>query len=460
MTASEGLAARRWRRTAALLALVAAGAIGVALWALVELRRSRPGPAAVEPPPAALAEDRLLVLLAMFVELPGWSDDDLAAARPALARSCAAIARRAPDDRLGLGPVATRAGDWAPFCAGLQRLPWDADTAALRRLVEAELIPLGATNHGDATGLFTGYYEPTLAGSRRRSARFSVPLYLQPPDLVAVDLGEFRDELAGQRIAGRVRGSRLVPYDDRAAIEAGSLARRGLELVWVDDPIDAFFLHVQGSGRIELADGGRLRVGYAAQNGHLYFAIGRELVARGALRLEEVSMQSIRAWLAAHPAEARAVMAKNASYVFFRQLDEPGPVGTLGVVLTPGRSLAVDGRFLPLGAPVWVDTTLPATDTAPPDPAASPPLATPPPAPPPPTGPPLRRLFVAQDTGGAIRGPVRADLFWGPGREAAEIAGRMRQEGRLWLLVLRGSAPPLQSAEAGAPATVSTAPAE
>jgi membrane-bound lytic murein transglycosylase A len=273
------------------------------------------------------------------------------------------------------------------------------------------------TNRGEPVGLFTGYYEPTLHGSRTGGATFPVPLYLRPPELVEVELGRFRPDLEGKRIAGEVRDGALVPYHDRGAIEEGALAGRDLELLWVDDAVDAFFLQIQGSGLVELREGGTVRVGYAAQNGHPYYAIGRELVARGAMALDQVSMQSIAEWLRAHPAEAVDVMRTNASFVFFRELDEEGPLGSMGVVLTPERSLAIDPMYLPMGAPLWLETTLPAAAGE--------------------AAPPLRRLVVAQDTGGAIRGPVRGDVFWGPGERAAELAGRMRQEGRLWLLLPR-----------------------
>jgi membrane-bound lytic murein transglycosylase A len=293
--------------------------------------------------------------------------------------------------------------------------------AAARAFFESEFRPFAATNPGEAAGLFTGYYEPTLYGSRRRHGRFTVPLFARPPELVTVDLGRFRPDWKGRRIAGRVVAGALEPYPDRAAIAAGALAGRRLEIVWVDDPVDAFFLEIQGSGRVELAEGGAIRLGFAAQNGHPYTPIGRELVARGALRKDEVSLQSIRRWLADHPHAAPEVMAKNASYVFFERGEGEGPVGTEGVVLTPGRSLAVDTAFLPLGLPLWLAGTVPSPAAAAPDRA-------------------LRRLLVAQDTGGAIRGPVRGDVFWGHGEEAAAVAGRMKNPGRLWALLPKGLA--------------------
>jgi len=233
------------------------------------------------------------------------------------------------------------------------------------------------------------------------------------------DLGQFRDTLRGERIAGRVEGGRLHPYPDRGTIDRGALAGRGLELLWVDDAVDAFFLQIQGSGRVTMADGSVIRVGYDGQNGHPYVAVGRVLIQRGIMTPEQVSMQSIRAWLAANPTAAPDLLRENPSFVFFRELTGDGPVGAQGVALTPGRSLAVDPRFLPLGAPMWLDVE---------DPRVA--------------GDRIRRLVVAQDTGGAIRGPVRGDLFWGHGAAAEDAAGRMRSQGRYWLLLPAGVSPP------------------
>jgi membrane-bound lytic murein transglycosylase A len=278
-------------------------------------------------------------------------------------------------------------------------------------------VPFRLADNDDASGLFTGYYEVELHGSRRRSAHYAVPLLLRPPDLVMVELGLFRPDWRGQRIAGRVEHGQLRPYPTRAAIEDGALAHRGLEFLWVDDPVDAFFVQIQGSGRVVLDDGSVAQIGYDGQNGRPYVPIGRVLADRGALPRDAVTMQSIRAWLAAHPDQAQGVMNANPSYVFFRQLQGDGPIGAEGVALTPGRSLAVDRAFLPLGVPLWLDLA---------DPAAP--------------GGHLRRLVVAQDTGGAIRGPVRGDLFWGYGDKAAARAGMMKDRGSYYMLLPRAVA--------------------
>lgn len=347
-----------------------------------------------------------------FDALPGWRGDRHAEALAAFRRGCARITPSPAERELGgRFMLAATAGQLAPLCAEAFRLP--PGDAAARAFLERRFRPFAV---GEAT--LTGYFEPELRGSLERDERFATPLHGRPPELVEVDLGAFAPDLRGRRAAGLVRDGRLHPFPDRAAIAGGALAGRGLELLWVDDPVDAFFLQIQGSGRVTLPDGRVLRLGYAGQNGHPYFAIGRALVERGALAREAVSMQSIRGWMAAAGAEqSAALMALNPSYVFFRILPElppeEGPIGSLGVSLTPGRSVAVDRAETALGLPVWIDGRDPLRNA------------------------PLRRLAVAQDTGGAIRGLARADLFTGWGAEAAERAGRMREPARLFVLMPR-----------------------
>jgi membrane-bound lytic murein transglycosylase A len=360
-----------------------------------------------------------------FTDLAGWTEDDPSGALDAFARSCAAILARDATRSMGGAGFAGTAGDWQPGCAEARALveAGGVDGAAARRFFEHAFAPFQILENGTPEGLITGYYEPELRGALRQGGTYQVPLYARPPDLVEVDLGAFRNELDGERIAGRIAGERLVPYAERAQIASGALNGDGLELVWVDDAVAAFFLHIQGSGRIVFEGGEARRIGYAASNGHAYYAIGRALVERGALTKDEVSLQSIRAWLGDHPDEAAAVMALNRSYVFFRWLpgdgSEPGPLGAANVPLTPGRSLAVDRRILPLGAPLWLATSTPLPDGG---------------------EAPLRRLVIAQDTGGAIRGAVRGDLFWGAGAEAERIAGHMRQTGSTAVLLPRALA--------------------
>jgi membrane-bound lytic murein transglycosylase A len=357
--------------------------------------------------------DRVALTPVDFQDLPGWRKDKIHEAAAALARSCLVLAKKPAAAAIGPHGFAGRAADWRVPCRAIgaqARLRNDADGA--RRFFERYFRAYAVRGAEGHDGLFTGYFEITLKGSRRPTARYNVPLYARPPDLVMADLGTFSSAFRGRSIAGRVERGRLIPYADRAAIEKGALVGRGLELAWVDDPVDAFFLEIQGSGRVRLEDGSVMRVGYAGKNGHAYTAIGRVLVDMGALKLEAVTMGSIRAWLAANPARARAVLTKNRSFVFFREIQGPGPIGAEGVALSTGRSLAVDRKFLPLGVPLFVAADDPAGRLA-----------------------PVRRLMVAQDTGGAIRGPVRGDIFFGHGAQAAATAGQARLRGRYWILL-------------------------
>lgn len=367
--------------------------------------------AGCERKPEEPVPDRLVLKPAGFADLPGWNADRVAQAVPAFKRSCDRLKGQPDDRKLGPDGIAGTVADWHPVCRRLSALP-EGDDATARTFFEEWFRPYAAGNGDRRSGLFTGYYEVELKGSRAPDAAFPTPLYRKPSDLVMVDLAEFSDRWKGERTAGRVVDGRLRPYEDRAAIEAGSLAGKGLELLWAADPIAVFFLHIQGSGRVTFPDGGQMRVGYAGQNGHRYVAIGKELIDRGELKREEVSLQTIRAWLQAHPDQAAALMNRNPSYVFFQELSGDGPNGAQGVALTPGRSLAVDAKFLPYGAPVWLDAEDPL------EPSQR-----------------LRRLMVAQDTGGAIRGPVRGDVFWGHGLEAERKAGVMKSPGEYYLLL-------------------------
>ncbi|MFT5539746.1 MAG: membrane-bound lytic murein transglycosylase A [Alphaproteobacteria bacterium] len=363
-----------------------------------------------------LDEDRVHLSPTTFDALPGWFDDDPRGALVALSRSCTRHIARPPPRLIGPRGIAGRAADWAGACTALAKLNPDQLTPAhARAFIERHFQPFAVTGAMGEEGLFTGYYEAAARGARQRSARYNVPIYRRPDDLVSVDLSIFSEEFRGRTIAGRVRGGRLEPYADRRRIARGGLKNRALEILWLDDPVDAFFMEIQGSGRVNMDDGSVVRVGFAAKNGHPYTAIGRVLVEMGAMDLNHVSMQSIRAWLAAHPAKARAVMEQNKSYVFFRELTGDGPIGAEGVALTPGRSLAIDRKFLPLGVPFFLSADDSAGGLA-----------------------PVRSLVVAQDTGGAIRGPVRGDLFLGWGESAAARAGRMKMRGRYWILLPRG----------------------
>ena len=298
--------------------------------------------------------------------------------------------------------------------------------ADARAFFESQFTPYRIFSpEGGDSGLITGYYEPVLKGRREAAAGFRHPVYAVPDDLIVVDLGETHPELRNLRLRGRVQGKRLVPYYSRSEIDVPKPALPARPLAWVGDAIELFFLQIQGSGLIEFPSGERVRVGYADQNGHPYRSLGRVLIDRGDLKQDQASMQGIKAWAAAHPEKLQEALNSNPSYVFFRELPPPtgpldGPPGALGVPLTPGYSAAVDPRYVPLGAPVFLATTYPLSNQ------------------------PLERLVMAQDTGGAIRGAVRADFFWGTGEQAGAQAGRMRQQGKMWLLWPKGEPPPRQ----------------
>ncbi len=361
--------------------------------------------------PAVPDENAALVLKpASYSDLPGWNADNQGEALSAFLKSCARIAKKPAASPFG--PLAENGiySQWQAACRAAGTLTGDQ----ARTFFETWFSPFQATAAGDGEeGLFTGYYEASLRGSRTRHGPYQTPLRARPDDLVTVDLGEFRPALKGQRIAGRVLDGKLKPYqDNRAIMEGGLPPEQDRALVWVDDPVDAFFLQIQGSGIVDLDDGTAMRVGYDGQNGHTYYAIGRELVKRGELPKEDVTMQSIRAWLGTHPDQAAEIMYANPSYVFFRELTGDGPLGGEGVALTPGRSLAIDRDRIPYGIPVWLDAEPPLSGT-----------------------PRIQRLMMAQDTGGAIRGPVRGDFFWGHGPQAEHNAGPMKSKGRMWLLL-------------------------
>ncbi|MES1981510.1 MAG: MltA domain-containing protein [Pseudomonadota bacterium] len=358
---------------------------------------AEPAPPSTPNPPLAVSKWEML---------PDWQTQDLISSWPAFLQSCRALK--------------TRPG-WQATCAHSEQL--DArDNAVLRSFYEEWFTPYQVFNpDGSTEGMITGYYEPRLYGSRVKTARFRYPLYTTPDDLLTVDMGDVYPQLKGLRLRGRVQGKRVVPYYSRADINAGAGSVQGHELFWVDNAVELFFLQIQGSGRIELPDGKIVKVGYAEQNGHPYISIGKKLVEMGELKLEDASMQGIKNWAEKNPARLDALLAQNPSYVFFRELPEglTAPLGALGVPLTGEYSLAVDPRTIPLGSPVFLATTYPSDSAA------------------------LNRLMMAQDTGGAIKGTVRADFFWGFGDTAGNQAGRMKQQGRLWVLLPKGAEPVL-----------------
>jgi len=388
----------------------------------------------VTPPPPPRPQIKTVTLAryepSSLAQAPQVRDADLIAAWPALLASCNVFDR------------SSRREKWNVACAAA-RMAGASDPVAMRAALASEFAVyrvLTETREANATasdprvlditdrGRLTGYYEPELNGSRAPTPAFTVPLYRVPDDLLTIDLGAAYPELQGKRVRGRLtesaNGKRVVPYWSRADID-GASQLRGQELLWVDDPIEAFFLQVQGSGRVRLAGandaGSVVRVGYADTNGQPYRSIGTWLIERGELTLENASMQGIKAWVRANPQRLRELLDQNPSYVFFRELPlgdaSAGPVGAMNVPLTAGVSVAADPQFTPLGAPLIMRSTHPNDGAL------------------------MERLVVAQDTGGAIRGPLRFDFFWGTGKSAGDIAGRQRSDVSAWVLVPKGVRP-------------------
>lgn len=347
-------------------------------------------------PPAGIGRE------VAWSQLPGWEKDNHAAAWPALRKSC---------DKL-----ATRGRGWEVLCQAASAIE-SPDDATARGFFETHFRAYRLNPGPGREGLITGYYEPLLYGSTVRSERFRWPLYKRPDNLLTVDLSSLYPELKGRPLRGRLEGNRVVPYHSRADIGGARNPLAGNELVWVDDPLEAYLLQVQGSGRVQMPDGSQIAVGYADQNGHPYRSLGGRLIELGLLKREEVTLSRIREWLAAHPEELNALLDSNPSYIFFTQRDvsADGPLGSLGVPLAPNRSVAVDASFVPMGSPVWLDSVMPDGST-------------------------LQRLTLAQDTGGAIKGAARADLFIGQGAEAGRLAGEMKQPGRLYVLLTKTQA--------------------
>ena len=364
-----------------------------------------PAPVVAAVPPVVVAPPATpLFSPSKWEMLPEWSTLDLTPSWAALLQSCRVLKARP---------------QWQAVCAGTELVDKN-DSVAQRTFYEDRLTPFQVFNpDGSEHGVITGYYEPLLKGSRSKTARFRYPLYAAPDDMLEIDLGDAYPQLKGQRLRGRLSGKRVVPYYKRAEIDAGTNGFKGRELFWVESEVELFFLQIQGSGRIELADGRQIKVGYADQNGHPYVSIGKKLIEMGEMKLEDASMQGIKAWGGKNPNKLTALLELNPSYVFFRELPEnlSAPLGALGVPLTNEYSIAIDPRSIPLGSPVFLATTRPNSAT------------------------PLNRLMLAQDTGGAIRGPVRADFFWGFGEKAGAEAGRMKQQGRMWVLFPKGGEP-------------------
>jgi len=330
--------------------------------------------------------------------LTDWEKDDLSPAWQAFLKSCSVLNKQTL---------------WQKSCKAATTLN-NPDNATLAVFFSNNFTPYQIINKDNTEeGLVTGYYEPLLKGSRKPSQRYRFAIHAAPPQLLTINLGTTYPEIKDLRLRGRLEGNKILPYYTRAEIMQNPKLLSAYEFLWVEDEVELFFLHVQGSGRIQLENGDIVKIGYADQNGHPYNSIGKILVQRGELKLENASMQGIKQWGRKNPSKLPELLKQNARYVFFRELpaDISGPIGALGVPLTAGRSIAIDPLSVPQGAPVFLATTWPNTSK------------------------PLNRLMVAQDVGSAITGGVRADFFWGFGEEAATQAGKMKQPGKMWVLL-------------------------
>ena len=366
----------------------------------------------------APATDSITLKRVAFGALPNWASDKHAEAIPAFLASCARLADIPDDDPVGHDGHSGKARQWRRACAAAAKLPAGDDTAA-RAFFEAEFHPYQAAGRAGAEGKMTSYYVQSLRASRRRHGAYQTPILARPADLVSVDLSSFVPDGRGRKVWGKLdpRTGALRPYPTRAEIRKGALAGQNLELLWADDPVDALFTEIEGSGRATLDDGSEVWLEFAGKNGRPYSGVGKLLRDLGELPVGQGSMQGIRAWFQAHRDRFDEIADKNASKVFFAISSRPGAVGSQGVVLTPLRSMAIDRAFVAHSTPIWVDTRAPVAGAR--------------------REVPWQRLLIAQDTGGGILGAVRGDIYWGADAAAAELSGRMGGPGRYWLLLPR-----------------------
>lgn len=360
-----------------------------------------------------------------FKHLPGWDKADLKKSLAAFQTSCRAFIKQDPEQVVGTDDIELQAKDWHPACSAALDINPDA-SQEVKGFFQKWFAPVEFYRDRPKQGLFTGYYMPLIKGSYTKSAEYSVPIYEVPNDLITVDLGLFIPHLKNRKVVGRLSDNKIVPYYTRAQINKGAIKGKAKVLLWMHSPIDRLFLEIQGSGVVQLDDGSQLYIGYNGQNGAPYTAIAGVLIKQGVMTKDNASMQAIKRYLEANPDQMDKVINKNESFVFFRKLNLNGALGSQGVALTPGYSLAIDRQWIPMGAPLWLSTTRP--DSAHPD-----------------MNKPMNRLMVAQDTGGAIKGRVRGDVFWGGGEKATLIAGHMKNTGHYWLLLPRHAVSRIES---------------
>jgi len=366
---------------------------------------------------------KLSLRAATFAQLPGWETTDTKKSFLAFQTSCKAFLKQDPNKSVGSDYVDLQAKDWYPSCNAALKVNVNS-IQETKTFFQTWFTPVEFFNRKPVHGLFTGYYMPLLHGSLKKTKEYNIPLYGLPTKLVTASLGEFDPKFGHRKIVGRYQRQKLIPFYTRAEINNGAIAKFTPVIAWLDSRVDRSFLEVEGSGVIELQDGSELVVGYAAQNGAPYTAIAKVLIDKGVMTRNNASMQHIRRYLGEHPDQIDPVLNQNKSFVFFQVLEQKAALGTQGVALTPGYSLAIDRKWVPMGAPVWLNTTRPDEKT---DQQKL-----------------FRRLMVAQDTGGAIKGMVRGDVYWGAGERATSIAGKMKNPGHYWLFIPKNALMRLQ----------------
>lgn len=389
--------------TSLIFSLAAAGALSWWFWPSSPLK------------PVPVKQPKPMFRPVTFNHLPGWKEANVKKSLLTFQTSCQAFLKQSPEHVAGTDYIDLQIKDWQPACEAALKIHPVTEEAA-KSYFQHWFHPVEFFDREAGPGLFTGYYVPTIKGSYTKSKEFSVPLYETPNDLITVDLGMFFQDLRHRQLVGRMEKRKLVPYYTRAQINKGAIKEKARVLVWINSPVDRLFLEIQGSGVIELENGERISIGYDAQNGMPYTAIAGVLIKKGVMTKDNASMQAIKNYLTKHPDQMDKVINQNKSFVFFRKMTDGVALGSQGVFLTPGYSLAVDKKWIPMGTPLWLNTTSP--DSKNPD-----------------VNKPLQRLMVAQDTGGAIRGQIRGDVFWGGGDRATEIAGHMKNTGHYWLLL-------------------------
>ncbi|MFA5959740.1 MAG: MltA domain-containing protein [Tatlockia sp.] len=372
----------------------------------------------------AMKESPVVLKEKSFSELPGWKTTKVKKSLLAFQISCQTFLRQDPEQPVGSEHMNLKAKDWQPTCRAALAINPITETAA-RDFFQHWFTPVEFNNNQPVRGLFTGYYMATLHGSRTKTEKYNVPVYGMPQDLYSVNLSLFDPSFKNRRFVGRIQGKQVVPYYTRAEITKGAIEKEAPVLVWVDSYVDRLFLEIQGSGTVELNDGSKIHLGYAGENGAPYTPIARVLIDQGVMTKDNASMQRIKTYLEANPEKMHKVLNENKSFVFFHYLKNDAALGSQGVALTPGYSLAIDRKWIPLGAPLWLQTTRPDEREVEQERT-------------------LQRLMIAQDTGGAIRGLVRGDVYWGAGEKATFIAGHMKNPGHYWLLLPRHTVARLQ----------------